>query len=146
MIEETSYSALTFEFAFSPEWDTDLSEQAATQFTVGPRHIEMSRAAAKALRTRAKPRDETVFGRVIRLWSQADPSDLLDMMGEREIAVLWSSEQLGDLTVRLSLDPAAYLQAVEAHASGRPIQVSGSLEQRGRRWVLSSPTGFSVPI
>ncbi|ATE65439.1 hypothetical protein [Rhizorhabdus dicambivorans] len=145
MIEETSYTALTFEFSLSPEWVTELPPEDQTPFVVGPRHVEISRAAAKALRTRAAPRDETVFGRVVKLATQADPSDLLDVMGEREIAVLWSSESLGDITVRLSLDPEAYLLAVEAHATGRPIRVSGSLEQRGRQWLLSSPTGFAVP-
>src|SRR5271170_8249264 len=53
---------------------------------------------------------ETVFGRVIRLATDADPSDLTDLMGEREVAILWSSEAQGDVTVRASLTPPDYLK------------------------------------
>jgi hypothetical protein len=67
------------------------------------------------------------------------------MLGEREVAILWSSEDVGDVTVRASLNPADYLKAVEAHGSGRPVEVSGTLERRPRRWVLVNPTSFRVP-
>lgn len=67
------------------------------------------------------------------------------MMGEREVAVLWSSEALGDITVRASLNPPDYLTALEAHASGRAVKVSGTLERRRRGWVLLNPTGLHVP-
>lgn len=81
---------------------------------------------------------------MIRLATDADPSDLTDLMGEREVAILWSSEIQGDITVRASLSPPDYLKAVEAHAAGRPVEVSGTLERRARRWILLNPTNFTL--
>jgi hypothetical protein len=144
LVEETSHSALMFEFSFSPEWRLEDDYQGDQTFLLGPAHVEAIRAAAKELRADVKASDETVFGRVIRLASEADPSDLTDIMGEREVAILWSSEALGDVAVRTSLSPADYLAALEAHATGKPVRVSGTLERRGRRWVLVNPTGFKA--
>ncbi len=85
-----------------------------------------------------------MFGRVTRLASDVDPSDLTDMLGEREVAIHWSSEVYGDISVRASLSPQDYLAALDAHASGRPVEVSGTLERLPRSWVLISPSSFSV--
>ncbi|MEV5033634.1 hypothetical protein [Sphingobium sp. LMC3-1-1.1] len=145
LVDGTSPSGIVFDFSFSPEWkDVRAIHVGPEHFMVGPRQVEAVREAAKVLRSRVSSWDETVFGRVIRLASQADPSDLLDMMGDREVAILWSSEATGDITVRASLNPAEYLQAVEAHAAGRAVEVSGTLERRGRRWVLLNPINFQV--
>jgi hypothetical protein len=42
------------------------------------------------------------------------------------------------------LDPLEYLTAVRAHADGRAVELSGTLEKSGRRWMLSSPSGLKV--
>jgi hypothetical protein len=146
LVEETTKSEILFDIAYSPEWPRATPElEQPTRFKIGPAHVEAVRAAAKVLRTEIKPWDETVFGRVIRLASEVNPADLTDVMGEREVAILWSSETLGDVTVRASLTPADYLSALDAHAHGLPVEVSGTLERRGRAWILSNPTNFSVP-
>lgn len=145
MVDGTSPRGIIFDFSFSPEWRSVQASPASEQhFELDRLHVEVIREAAKVLRSQITSWQETVFGRVIRLASQADPSDLMDTMGEREVAILWTSEATGDITVRASLTPAEYLEAVEAHASGRPVEVSGTLERRGRRWVLSSPSSFHV--
>jgi hypothetical protein len=90
-------------------------------------------------------REEQVFGRVVRLQSQADPSDLLSPTGEREVVIQWSNEELGDIHVRVRLTPQDYLAAIEAHRNGRPVRLRGTLERKGRLWILSNPTDFSVP-
>jgi hypothetical protein len=145
LVEETAHSGLVFSFAFSPEWRPPAELIQTKEFLVGPRHVEVTKAAAKELRRQLVPRAEKVFGRVVRLASDADPSDLLNPMGDREIAIQWSSEELGDVQVRVSLGAADYLLALEAHRAGRPVMVSGTLERRGRPWVLSNPTEFTVP-
>lgn len=146
LVQDTSPSALSFEFAFSPEWELSEKEFARNPcFVLSTPHIEVIKAAAKQLRAEIQSWDETVFGRVTRLASDVDPSDLTDILGEREVAILWSSADIGDITVRASLSPADYLKALEAHASGRPVEVSGTLERRPRRWVLLNPTSFRVP-
>jgi hypothetical protein len=145
LVDGTSPSGIVFDFSFSPEWKGARSDPARdAHFELDRPQVEFIRAAAKVLRSRVTAWEETVFGRVIRLASQADPSDLMDMMGEREVAILWSSDATGDITVRASLTPADYLQAVEAHAAGRTVEVGGTLERRGRRWVLFNPTSFQV--
>jgi hypothetical protein len=102
------------------------------------------RTVAKALRRQPILRPETVVGLVIELASEADPSDLLHL-GEREIVIKWfSSTELGEINVHVSLSAADYLLALEAHRAGRPVMVSGTLEKHGRPWVLSNPTAFGV--
>lgn len=145
LIEETSPGGMGFAFSFSPEWVAPPELSKTTEFSVGQTHVEVSRTAAKLLRTEFVPRPEKVFGRVVRLESESDPSDLLNPTGEREIAIQWSSADLGDIQVRVRLGPRDYLHAVKAHASGLPVSVSGTLEKRGRPWVLTSPADFEVP-
>ena len=143
LVEETSQAGIVFDFTFSPEWKEDqVSGLDSAKFLLGRAHVEVIKAAAKELRAQVQSSEETVFGRVIRLASDANPSDLTDLMGEREVAILWSSEEFGDITVRASLSPADYLRAVEAHAAGRPVEVNGILERRPRRWVLLSPVNL----
>jgi hypothetical protein len=143
LIDETSPGGLVFSFAFSPEWRPAAELVEATNLAVGPRHVEVTTAAAKELRRQIQPREARVHGRVVRLESENDPSDLLNPMGEREIAIQWSSEDLGDTLVRVALSPTDYLQAHAAHGAGRPVMISGTLERRGRRWVLTNPTEFT---
>ncbi|HKM62302.1 MAG TPA: hypothetical protein VJY39_07405, partial [Acidisphaera sp.] len=95
----------------------------------------LTRSAAKALRKQAISRPEVIIGRVERLQSEDDPSDLLNP-GAREIYVHWLSEDLGTLSVRVSLPAHDYLAAIEAHKTGRPVKVSGTdlhEEHAGRR-------------
>lgn len=143
LIEQTSPTKLTFDFIFSPEWQRP-DAPSKEEYEVGLRHVEISREAARILRTQEAPRDATIRGRIVRLQSEADPSDIENALGTREIAVLWSTEPEGDIHVRAILAPEEYLKAVRAHADGRAVQLSGTLEKRGRRWVLSSPTGLTV--
>ena len=142
LISSTSNSGLTFELAFSPEWKIDDRIVTQKNFLLDERHVNLARTAAKEMRLEIKPSNALVVGRVVKLASEGDPSDLGDMIGEREVAVLWSSEMLGDITVRISLGPVDYLRALEAHASGKPISVGGSLEHLGKRWVLRNPVDF----
>ena len=100
-----------FSFSFSPEWRADAELVQAKQFAVSMKHVEVLRAAAKILRTQFSSRQETVSGRVVRLASEGDPSDLLNPMGERQIAVQWSSEDLGEIHVRVALSAFDYLCA-----------------------------------
>lgn len=146
LIEETSPGGMEFDFIFSPEWRPAFDLREPQQLLVGPQHAEISKVAAKLLRSQFKPRPgETIFGRVVRLANDSDPSDLMNPMGDREVAVAWGSEDLGDIHVRVSLGAKEYLQALHAHGAGRPIKVSGTLERRGRLYVLIGPTDFIVP-
>ena len=84
------------------------------------------------------------MGRVVQLVTHVDPSDMFGQGGEREIVVQWHSDEWDSIHVRASLEPADYLAAINAHATGRSVVMSGILERRGRRWVLTDVVGFSV--
>jgi len=144
LVEKTSHSGMNFSFLFSPEWAVPEELGTSPEFWVGPAHVETSRLAARLLRDQPLSRPEEVFGRIIRLQNETDPTDLFDRTGDRQVVVQWASEDLGDLQVRVSLSPTDYLSAIEAHKNGRPIRVQGTLERQGRLWVLSNPSDFSI--
>jgi hypothetical protein len=145
LVEKTAHTGMIFAFAFSPEWPPVAGLPERKELRVGPRHVEITRDAAKSLRTQPVKREEEIFGRIVRLQTEADPTDLISVTGDREVVIQWSSEDLGDIQVRASLSPPDYLTAIEAHRNGRPVRVAGTLEKKGRLWVLSNPTGISMP-
>lgn len=143
MVEQTS-ERMTFAIAFSPEWHLQNRAELSQSFAVGPQHVEVTRAAAKQLRDQLKPWQETVVGRVVQLANHEDPSDLFGQSGEREVVIQWNSGELGVVHVRASLAPKDYLDAIDAHASGKIVSVSGLLDRRGRRWMLVDVSSFAV--
>jgi hypothetical protein len=144
LVHSTAYSGMSFGFIFSPEWRLPAMLRSSVEFSVGPRHVEMARAAAQALRGESLEVPAEISGMVVRLQNEADPSDLSAIMGEGEISVLYSSEY-GDIHVRVTLPPPEYLKAVQAHSLGRAVSVSGTLVHRGRYWYLNNPSSLSVP-
>lgn len=144
LIERVNPPGLRISFDLSPAWSL-AREMDLASFNVDAKHAEICRAAAGELRRDETPRSVRVAGRVIRLQNQTDPTDLSNTTGEHEIIVLWGSEDLGDILVRVNLSPTDYLLSVNAHGSGRPIWVSGSLTKIGRQWFLSQPYDFQVP-
>ncbi len=145
MIEDTSPGGIDLSFSFSPEWAPPVELAEKRQFSVGAIHIEVARVAAKLLRTEFAARSVTIFGRVTKLASDADPSDLLNPEGEREVTVQWDSDDIGKADIKVSLGAQDYLHAVEAHKTGRRVTVSGTLERRRRSWLLNDPYDFRVP-
>lgn len=145
LIHKTAYSGMSFGFSFSPEWALSVKLESTEEFSVGPKHVEMARAAAQALRGESLEIPTDVHGMVVRLQNEADPSDISGIMGEGEVSILHASENYGDIHVRITLPPAEYLKAVEAHRSGRPVRVSGTLVHRGRYWYLNNPSSLTMP-
>lgn len=115
---------------------------AKVTFNVTSRHAEVASEAAVRLRRLDIDSNQTVAGRVVRLETEADPSELLEVRGAREIAIDWESADFGNIRVRMRLTAGDYLIAVEAHRGGRPVSVSGLLEKRGRLWWLLDPKSF----
>ena len=146
LVHATAYSGMSFAFSFSPEWSRSEKLRASNEFLVGPKHVEAARAAANSLRGDPIERPTQVYGRVVRLQNEADPSDISDTTGEREVSVFHASEDFGDLHLRITLSPSDYLLAVEAHRLGRPVRVSGTLVHKGRSWFLLNPSGLAIPL
>src|SRR5262249_44084342 len=143
LVYQTAYSGMSFAFAFSPEWGVP-NQLRRTEFFVGPKHVDMARAAAESLRGESLEIPIEVYGTVVRLQNEADPSDLSTITDEGEISVLYASEDYGDIHLRIGLPPPEYLKAVEAHRLGRPVRVSGTLVRRGRYWYLLNPSGLTI--
>lgn len=146
LIHQTAYSGMSIGFAFSPQWRVPSNLTKTVDFVVGPRHVEMARIAADRLRGESLPMMANVFGNVVRLQNEADPSDLSAMMGEGEISVLYTNELYGPIHVRITLPPSEYLKAVEAHRLGHAVRVSGMLVRRGRYWYLNEPSTLTIPF
>jgi hypothetical protein len=143
LIEETSPGGLLLSFAFSPEWRAAPDLERQVEFQVNTKHIEVTRAAAKVMREKPLSRPETVSGRVIELHSD-NPLDLLSTNSGSTIVVMWNSEDLGEIPVLVPLSPTDYLTAVDAHKVGRAVKASGTLERKGRTWILSYVSEFTL--
>lgn len=142
LIADTSPGGLTMSFSFSPEWRTSEDFTEALEFKVDARHAEATRLAAKALRDKPFSRPEIIKGRIVNLHNETDPTDLLHTAGEREITVHWMSFDLDDIDVHIALTPEQYLLAYEAHGRAKEVTATGTLERKGREWVLADVTSF----
>ena len=144
LIRNTAYSGLWFKFLFSPEWQAPENLGFSKEFFVGPKHVEVARAAADLLRGDSREIPTDVYGMVTRLQNEADPSDLSPRTGEGEIVVLYATEDFGDIHLRITLSPQDYLTAVDAHRLGRPIRVAGIMYRQGRYWYLRHPSDVII--
>jgi hypothetical protein len=143
LVEQTS-DRLRFEVAWSPEWHPASDILQTSAFSIKPSTVGLVRDAAASLRRVKTAQNSTVVGTVIRLKSEHNPADLLDLTSPREIVVQWNSPDFGYLNVKVVLPPPDYIVAVEAHKSGRMISISGLLERIGRSWILSSPGNLQL--
>ncbi len=144
LAESIKGERLGFEFAFSPEWRVSPDIIVGERYEVTMAHVDLIKDAAKRLRLQEFERDRTITGRIVRLKSDKDPSDLLNTTGTREVSILWESADFGEINVRVALAPPEYLQAVEAHKTGRQIRVGGLIERIGKTWRLSQPREFTI--
>lgn len=139
LLRATGGASITFDVVLSPDWPAPEDLQRSQHFEARPQAIELVEEAAKRLRQTEFDRNRVIVGRVIRLKSDSDPSDLLNPAGSREITMLFQSADLGELKVKTFLRPEDYLLAVDAHKNGRTIRVRGVLDKPGKSWILSEP-------
>jgi hypothetical protein len=145
LLEMPQVGQVKFDIVFSPEWgfppDLGRAPQANIHQAIGSRVI---RDAAKALRVVHYDRMRTIVGMVRTLHSDENPSNLFEISGSQDIVVEWLSQEFGRKNIQISLGPEEYLEAVEAHKSGRQISVDGELEQDSRPWRLENPREFRL--
>jgi len=113
------------------------------EFSVGPKHVDVAYAAASFLRGESREVPINIHGMVVRLQNEADPSDLSAPLVRRDFSSS-SHEDYGDIHVRISLPPADYLIAVEAHRRGQPVRLSGILSRSGRYWYVKKPSRVTI--
>jgi hypothetical protein len=136
IIEDTGISKLEMTIALSPEWGGEI-DPVTQPFRIEKRYVDLLKDASSRLRKAELPKNETIIGRIVRLETDGNPSDLFDDHAGREISVSWDSAEYGHIRVMVALDPESYLTAVEAHKSGQLFSVTGTLKRQGRTWVLT---------
>ena len=146
LIEDTSPGGMNIGFAFTSEWRTSTELIRMPEFKVGLRHIEMTRAAAKTLMEKPVDKPETITGLVLDLHARYDPLGLFGgSKSDESIVIAWRPGAVGEIRVMVPLSQKDYQKAATAQTAGRPVTVSGTLEQRGpRTWVMSSITSFEA--
>lgn len=142
IIEDLQVSKIEFGIAMSPEWES-LSASKNSEFILEYHHVDILREASKAMRTEDPARDAQVVGRIKKLQTEGNPSDLLED-AKRQIEVGWINEDGQVVTVKLFLSPQDYLAAVEAHKAGQSVAALGQLQKNGRSWQLTDIRKFSV--
>ncbi|TXM72170.1 hypothetical protein FV226_13150 [Methylobacterium sp. WL12] len=144
LVEVPHAGEVRIDIAFSPEWGVP-DVGAAPSFEI--RHAlsaEIMREAAKALRHSDEERRRTIVGKIRTLHSNENPSDLFSISGTQDVIVEWDSDEHGLIRVRVSLPPEEYLQAVDAHKTGRMVSIHGELKPPGRFWRLENPRDFTL--
>lgn len=144
LMEAVGVERLGFEFSFSPEWRlaADLSKRSLVNLE--PRHVDVAKDAARKLRLQDFERSRTIVGRVVRLETEGNPTDLLEESVEREILVQWDAPDFGRIKVKVTLSAAEYLVALSAHSNGRAVSISGKIDRIGRTWYLLETKDFRV--
>jgi hypothetical protein len=136
---EDAGGQVSLEIEFSRRWKQQPQSPRVESFEFSRQTIEVSREAANKLRATYKPTQTTVIGRVINLRNTTDPSQLTADADTREVVIDFEDEDLGEIKVRISLNAADYLRAIEAHKLGQRIAVDGLLERNGMRYVIRNP-------
>lgn len=139
---ENAGGQVSFQVAFSRRWQPTVGIPRVESFSLTTQTAELSRELAEKLRATYKPTLKTVIGRIINLRNTTDPSQLIASADAREVVVDFDDEDLGEIKVRILLNAADYLKALEAHKVGQPIAVDGMLERRGLRYVIEAPSHF----
>ncbi|MBX4893619.1 hypothetical protein [Rhizobium bangladeshense] len=142
IIEGTGIPRIELSFILSPEWEPEAPLPAP--FKIERRYRDILKDASARLAKDDTEADVSIFGRIVNLHAAGNPSDLMDDDADRIIQVNWDSPDLGMVKVSVSLDPARYLVAVEAHRQGRPITIQGKLRRKGRQWSLQDPGDLAV--
>ena len=141
---ENAGGQMRIEVAFSRRWQPRVDEPRVESFDFSPQTIEVSRTAAERLRSTYEPVEKKIVGRIINLRNTTNPSQLMPTADSREVVIDFEDEDLGEIKVRISLNAADYLKAVEAHKLGQRLAVDGLLERHGLRYVIENPRQVRV--
>lgn len=143
LVEETQVSRIAFGIEFSREWKRAASTE-EVKFEVAQSNVELLRAAAKSMRIEEDPEPQTVFGRIRRVSTDGNPSNLDGDSAKREVEINWVNQDDKLVHVKLSVSPDEYLRAVEAHKAGQPVSAAGLLTTKGKTRLLTEIRDFKL--
>lgn len=141
IIKDVGISHLEIDIAFSPEWRSTSASESGS-FSLSHAHVDVLEQAAKALRVEDPPQSIEIAGRIKRLETDGNPSDIFDDASRREIELVWVNEDSRPVQVKLLLSPEQYLLALDAHKDGRLVLAKGMLTRVGRSWRLEEILSF----
>jgi hypothetical protein len=143
LVESVAVSRLDMGIAFSPEWRSDVKDDLQT-FSLTQMETGILRDAAANLRKGQEPTKERVLGRITRLETEGNPSDLFKDKSPRKVEVSWVNAEGKAINVKIALAPDDDLAAVEAHKYGNIISAIGLVKKQGRSWLLDPIERFEI--
>lgn len=147
VLEETLKHAddaeMEYSVASSPEWPVPDELRGVGPVRLRPSAASFLGAAARQLRRLEESRTREISGTVVALQSDASASDDYEDL-EQVATILWEEQHGRKLRVRVSLEPADYVRACDAHKLGLGVTVTGRLEKVGKYWTLMAPSRFDV--
>lgn len=139
LIQELKIAGISISLRLSPEWQ-DVTEVSDKRFKIETSNIEILKEASKQLTPQRILDHQTVFGRVTSLKTEGVPGDL-NATAPREVQIIWHSATEGTIRLSVSLDPASYLLAIDAHRNGKNFAVDGTPRKEGRSWTVQGASG-----
>lgn len=144
LLEEMEVSNIKFKIDFSSEWRSTTSEDIDSVFKLSQNDVPLIRAGAKSLKVDEKPSKETIFGKVRRVGTDGNPSDLRDDDARREIEVNWVADDEKVIRVRILVTPEDYLKALDAHRNNKVVTATGLLPATGKTRWLGDHGGLNI--
>jgi hypothetical protein len=137
-----------FAMLWSPEWEVPEEAGRLRPIRITRDVVPFLSSAARALRSgMGESRTRQISGRVIAFRSREIPDiDQNELFDNDRVIVILAEVQRGKapLQVHVPLTFEEYQQAWQAHTSGRPVSVTGTLEKDGKFWKLTAPSDFKV--
>lgn len=112
----------------------------ASTFRIAEPQVQVLRFASEQLKI-VEPRPDRIVGQVVNLHCVTDPAD---GSARRTIALKVLHAEFGNIEVKLSLGPEAYLVAIDAHSKGHKLVATGQLQRKGSTWSLEAVTLLDV--
>jgi hypothetical protein len=139
LVQVTRGVGLEFSFELSASVESALSSAALRPVIIDAGDAEFLSSVVSTMREKRAVRHAEFSGRVVALKTRSIPGDLNDLQDARQIVVAADIPSVGQIEVHISLRPEDYLEALVAHADGRPLRIVGNLEQIARTWFLLDP-------
>ena len=144
LLEDMDVSNIKFEVDFSSEWRRKETLEQGRFFQFAQSDVEIIREGARALKIDEVPQKEAIFGKVRRVGTDGNPSDLLDDGARREIEINWISDDDKLIHIKILVSPEDYLKALDAHKNSKVIAVTGLLSATGKTRWLTEHGGLSI--
>lgn len=107
---------------------------------IGSKEVEVLKVVSEQLKI-VLPHPDKLKGLVVNLHCALDPTK---GNAHRTVALKVMHHIHGSLEVKIALGPNEYLLAIDAHARGRTVSITGQLQRKGSVWSLESITEFEV--